>query len=398
MAKRARAKCSAEELAGALAPFVTGRRWLSYSENPNSKVNRMVIVQHKDLINRIKETFGTLSLTAHVTEQAFVQISDDVGDRIALKNEHKKDWARVMARRLRTMLRHTSQSIVKKCSWTTGLRVKDETTQENTDEKEDREEEKADEDLEVEPDDGAPDQWLVGFSWEHFEAWRTGLETDPTRGKNPTKEVTNDLFCPDDDDATAMRARWRDGFTATLPELLQGQYNAAVKLQSKKAGTTTSAVLAAPRRSTGSIVKVSYRSERPGQENYRIMEDKKTITIVQLNKFGGDDQAAKALAIELGTALINEDISKEEIIKRRDRGLPNLGKKKKKRQAHDIDTTTTTAATTTPKDEARSPCTPQPRDAYEVQPPPKRRLAHDMRIIPRGLMSSSEELSPHTLV
>lgn len=66
---------------------------------------------------------------------------------------------------------------------------------------------------------------------------------------------------------------------------------------------------------------MSHRSERPGQDNCQNMDDAKTMTTVRLNTFGGDDQAAMGSTIELATAVINEDIAKDELTKRRGRGL-----------------------------------------------------------------------------
>lgn len=201
-----------------------------------------------------------------------------------------------------------------------------------------------------------------------------------------------------------MIARWPDGFCATLPELLQGQWRAAKRLQARKTTNTTTVVLAAPRRSNGKIVKVAYRSELPGQENYRIMEDGHTIAIVQLNKFKGDDVAAREFAISLATEMIHEDITKGEVIRRRDQRMPKQERSKKKKhkvaakeQMEDDEaqpeatTTATTTCTTPPAQLARSPSVDP--DAL-VQT--KRRRAHDMSSIPRGLMSSSDEWSPRT--
>lgn len=112
MAKRSRADCTPENLASIITPFVNGRRFLSYAENPNSKVQRMIIMGHKGLIQQVMNEYKTLGLAATVTESAFLLVADDIGDKIGLKAEHKKDWARTMSKRLRTMFRHTAQRLV----------------------------------------------------------------------------------------------------------------------------------------------------------------------------------------------------------------------------------------------------------------------------------------------
>lgn len=402
-AKRNRAQCTAEGLAGIITPFVNGRRWLSYADNANSKINRVLILSHKGLIMQIMDEYKTINLAATVTDASFALIAEDIGDRIGLKEEHKKDWARTMSKRLRAMLRHTAQSMVKRCAWTEKLFAasppedEEKATTKDNENDEEHEEEKAVKDLEVEPGcstEPLDTSWVVGFSWEHFEAWRTRL----TSGRGVAhKQTTKDLYSNDDNDASPMIARWPDGFCATLPELLQGQWRSAKRLQTRKTTKTPTAVLTAPRRSNGHIVKVAYRSERPGQENYRIMEGAQTVTIIQLNKFKGDDAAAKQLAIELATELVNEDITKADLVRRRDQRLPKQEKKKKvvkeqepEHEQHDATATTTGA--TTPVADGRSPRSPAP----EPHTHKRRRMAHDMSAIPRGLMSSSEEWTPRT--
>lgn len=80
----------------------------------------MVMMQHKEITQRTKEAISTVALTTFVAEQAFLQISN-VRDHIALKQQHKKGCARIIAPRRRTELRQASQSSAKKCPCTMGF-------------------------------------------------------------------------------------------------------------------------------------------------------------------------------------------------------------------------------------------------------------------------------------
>jgi hypothetical protein len=153
-AKRTRAGVSADELSTLLAPYCTGRRRLHYGEKPKDPAQRLMIITHKNLINELKDKLGdNLNLVKCITDEAFLSIVADKGDSWRLPVEEHKDWAQAMSNRLRLMLRHTSQALIKRTKWAVeafGGKREDEGEDGEEEEAEGEEEEEEEEDEEAE--------------------------------------------------------------------------------------------------------------------------------------------------------------------------------------------------------------------------------------------------------
>lgn len=240
-------------------------------------------------------------------------------------------------------------------------------------------------------------EWLVGWSWEHKEAWRA-----LPGGRRLVKEPTRDLFCRSSEGSAPMVARWPDGFCAEIPELVKEQYESTSVAAESSHRSRGNAAFSGTRKKSGAPVTVCYRSERPGQQMYRIFE----ITFVPLSRFATDDAdaSAKEVAIALAEAYCaDDDMDKEGIQKLREARLPpkikvQKTKKEVKKQSattRATPTTTATAPDTAPDpDEGPAASTPAPSPAPEP--------FHDMRSIPRGDMSDcdspAQDWSPRTPV
>ena len=267
--------------------------------------------------------------------------------------------------------------------------------------------------------------WICDWSWEHHEAFRVR-----PGGANPKKESTPDVFSKFDSLDASSWARWPDGHEAELPALLKGSYDAWLKENATRKGKKgVSTVFTGTRNSDSSTVSVSYRSERPGSEMWGIYgTGSKQITQVLLQRFGdpSDDDTknkSKDVAIKLARMFCDEDISKDELVSRRDGLLPPKAKQSAKQTAKG------SAASVPPpaadanqkaKHTAKRPATSVSRPSAEAKTTAKRQsadakdrkereaddkhravpmqLLHDMTAIPESVMdfegSSDGYLTP----
>jgi len=114
---RPRAEASPQELVEVLLPFVNGKRWLCYGEAMDkSPLQRLIVISHSKLLKAIMDAFGNLSLPPNCAEQAFTLIIDEKFKQWNLGEQYKADWAETMSKRLRTLLRHVSQALVKEAT------------------------------------------------------------------------------------------------------------------------------------------------------------------------------------------------------------------------------------------------------------------------------------------
>lgn len=447
-AKRPRASVTPESLAELLQKYATSRKWLSYSENPTAAVNKLAIHNHAAMLRDLQRELGTLSLTSSVAERAFKIIAETI---TGLKPEHFESWAKTMTKRLRIMLRHAAQAYVKRSSW--ALQVFDGQSEGYKQKNEEYEEEGNELDSEKDPDQaeeqrfenesrhdeheprprrrrskggGAAKEdmkYIVGYSWEHKEAWRAAPTTS---GKRATKERTRDLYCPSRSSTAPMVARWPDGYEATIPELLQHQFYKAEEVeqsvQMKKRGNK--AEYNGLRKGANTPVSVCYRAERPGQEMFRIFDNKRTVTFVLISRFvdsgcADPKAAAKDLAIQLAKEYVeSETLDKAALVKKRDERLPKKPtKEKRKRSRKDTHTPKFAKDEGEKEDEdeydfgandrgvahcsvtehdSADPSATEQASGGGPEPPPRMRF-HDMcSHIPTGTMSDSEGYSPRT--
>lgn len=115
--KRPRAPISAEGLAALLRPYISHRKWLAYPERTTAPVNRLSIAAHSRLLRELHSSLAYLSLVPSCTTRAFELLAQELGTKIGLADEHFADWSKTMSQRLRCMLRHFSQALVKKNAW-----------------------------------------------------------------------------------------------------------------------------------------------------------------------------------------------------------------------------------------------------------------------------------------
>lgn len=107
--KRPRASISPQELAAMLAPYITNKRSLAYPER--GPVNKLIIQTNAGMIGVLRRGLDTLAIAPATTDAAFMILSDNIPN---LKSEHQQEWSKVMGRKLRLMLRHTAQALVRK--------------------------------------------------------------------------------------------------------------------------------------------------------------------------------------------------------------------------------------------------------------------------------------------
>ena len=113
---------ASDRIAEILTPFVTSKRWLSYGERAASPVQRLMILAHAALIRELyKGLDKNLCITKNKADAAFAIIGQNKKVTFALTDDQVKTWARAMSRRLRTMLRHFSQALVKTNQWAISL-------------------------------------------------------------------------------------------------------------------------------------------------------------------------------------------------------------------------------------------------------------------------------------
>ena len=317
---RPRAETTSTELAQVLKPFAKGKRWLSYGEQMDSSpVQRLVVLSHAEMIRTIEAKFKHFSFVPAVVEDAFKQILDGQKDAFGLDDKHRADWCKTMSMRLRTMLRHVAQALVKESKWAQNMMRKDGGDDDHQCQSEEQPQRKQ------APGAASAGEWICDWSWEHHEAWRV-----PVGNTKAKKEHTKDIFCDDEQDESPMRAKWPDGFIAQLPGLLQGQYKAwkieeGCLKRGRRGKRGHNTVFECNRKVDGSVVKVAYRSEKPGSEMFGIYCPKGQLTMVLLHRFGQDDEAkikAQAFATSLAQMFCDEPIDKAELVRRRDQGLP----------------------------------------------------------------------------
>ncbi len=207
MAKRFRAEISDEELTDILRPFATTKRWLSYPERHKDSVQRIQIVAHRLMIVKLKERLNDLAIISTTATKAFAIIGSEKQEEFRLTNEQLEDWCRTMSKRLRTMLRHVAQGLLKRTKWMEGLVQERPEGEKEEGEVETDEKSKASGSHEAdEPakpkgmEDDGDSSWLFGYSFEHHQAWRA-----KPKG---VREWTKDIFCRSSEPTAVMMPRW----------------------------------------------------------------------------------------------------------------------------------------------------------------------------------------------
>ena len=356
MTSRVRAQCSAESLSDVLRPFATSKKWLSYAEVPSAPMSKIMILAHGKLLKELWRNFQTWNLVRSVTVAAFRLIAEEKSEAWSLDAKHFKSWSKAMAARLRTMCRHASNARGKKSAWIESIcditgdqgssaHVEEEGMPSPSDDA------ASEQDDAAEVSDGEDDtcgadadggelttdvvvhdmalstghqdaqfddqiEWLVGFSWEHHEAWKVDARTP-----NATRDSTRQLISSGEDPTSAMQAIFADGVVLELPDLLYGQWqDLQATLSTSRAGAQQ--VLKGKRAHSGTHVTVAYRKERAGAEMFGLYENGRYVTGVLLKKFNGDSDAAKQLALELGRYMIMNNVSKEDVVRMRDSRYP----------------------------------------------------------------------------
>lgn len=373
MAKRPRAATKPDELAELLKPFVTAKKWLCYPVAMDAPVNRLAICSHAAMIRSVDEGLGhNLSIIPKTVDAAFTLLAAELHHDLGLKPEHCADWASTMSKRLRKLLRDVAQARTKKSSWATRIfqeaeaeearDAEDEEGEEEepASEEEGEEEEPADDEEDQHHDDkegeeeapvlkkpasampahapssaGSGDVWMYGFSWEHSEAWR--CLASQLNAKTPNRDFTKDIFTEAASVDAPMLARWSDGHEHEVPGLVKSQWDELLAARLGNSRKNNKRIFEALRKTSGTKVFVSYRSERPGSEMYGLYEDGKQITMVLLSKFGGknlDDgpsesstELAMNLALKLAKEFVDENIDKAELVRRRNLAFPSIMKK-----------------------------------------------------------------------
>ena len=238
MSKRPRPNVAPSVVATILRPWVTSKRWLCYTEKLNGAVDRVAIKGKHGLVQEfLNELEFHVCLPAKLTIEAFETLATENQEQWKLSNSQCHEWAVSMSRRLRSMLRHVSQAIVKKTKWAVELFGKD-APQIDQEEGEDEEEEEQNEEQEGECDDADEANMfdtIATFCFEHGEAWRK-IVPQGADSKRIKKEWTNDLFSKSDAGTAPMWARWPDGGEAELHNLLQSQWLDIKEGMSKRRG------------------------------------------------------------------------------------------------------------------------------------------------------------------
>lgn len=343
--KRPRAGATPESLASTLRPFITRKTWLSYGEKPSSQVNRLMISAHQRLILAIKSDYDNLSLTKSVADSAFGLLAHELGPSIKLEEDHYQDWATTMSARLRCMLRHVNQGVVKKNQWAVNLLGPNQDDENNGEEEVDDDERKGQprDDPDSKPattttpksssatsaptpeaaaaatraTTSASKQWLCGFSWEHHEAWRIAPD------RRGPRQVTKNIYCKSEGPNDPMVAKFDDGYECELPDLLQKAWLELKKNMDGAKARKTSQVFTGVRKHDESCkVHVSYRPERPGHEIFGIYGNGKQLTMISLSRFDGNKEQAQAMAVELAKIFVQENITKAELVAKRNEMYP----------------------------------------------------------------------------
>lgn len=270
-AKRPRADIDASELAGVLSPFVSCKRWLAYPESTSSATNKMIIASHKGLLQTLHRRLNSFAISSMVLEAAFLNIAQSRHESIGLHIDHTTAWSKATARRLRVLLRHFTQALVKRSSWTKNILDDDTPAKEEKDDEEEEEEEEAlvaaPAETLAEPVVDDDDPWIAGFNWEHCEAWRARMSV--AYNSKFSRETTKDLFADEPSAQTSiMKARWPDGVVAELPDLMLHQWEAMQTRPSR----SSKAIFSGVRKLDSNKVRVVFRAERPGSEIYRIYD------------------------------------------------------------------------------------------------------------------------------
>lgn len=107
------------ELHNVLSRFVRRPSWISYdADRKKAKTRPDLIAPQAGLIREIATVAPSLSLVQTEVETALLSIWEDKKDEAGwarLPPEQSGQWAKISARRLRTLLRHVSQARTKKC-------------------------------------------------------------------------------------------------------------------------------------------------------------------------------------------------------------------------------------------------------------------------------------------
>ena len=146
---------------------------------------------------------------------------------------------------------------------------------------------------------------------------------------SPCANGQKTFFCESDVLSSPMTARWPDGDTHVLSELLLSQWNTiSESVATRRAGKKFP--FDCTREHNGNRVHVAFRQEKPGSEMWGVYDNNKQVTMVLVHRFGAGDAAsekAKGLAVELAAHWVKTDMSKAQLISMRDEKLPEKAKK-----------------------------------------------------------------------
>lgn len=112
---RARFEGEHDALMGVLSKYATSPWWLKYPEDPECPIAKETIVSHALLLQDLAELAPNLSFTKTQIKAAFKAILEsELATAWPLNGDEKKDWMSKMDKRLRCLLRHTAQAILKR--------------------------------------------------------------------------------------------------------------------------------------------------------------------------------------------------------------------------------------------------------------------------------------------
>ena len=122
MAARGRYSGTCSAVVAVLKPHVVSPVWLKYG----SIVDPTALSRHAKLIAELRSLQGNLSFTSLLIRKAFERMMEEVPalNTFERKEGEQTQWVTSMEERLRTMLRHAQQGLLKECSaaWCNDIR------------------------------------------------------------------------------------------------------------------------------------------------------------------------------------------------------------------------------------------------------------------------------------
>ena len=119
---RSRSDVTATRLAEILRPYSVRKRWLSYAEDLKAPCQALALKAHAPLLRTLREELGdSMAILPTTAEQAFEVLEQEKRKEWNLSESQQIDYKKRMGKRLRAMLRHTSQGLIKETKWILAL-------------------------------------------------------------------------------------------------------------------------------------------------------------------------------------------------------------------------------------------------------------------------------------